>query len=71
MKVLSTPVPTNRRTEFGSYSIAVESGADRVTVKSRVVIGMREVAPAEYAKWKAFCAEVDHALSARLVIGPR
>jgi hypothetical protein len=71
MKVVSSPTPAEKKTEFGSYSIQVESGPDRVTIKSRVVVGMREVKPADYAKWKTFCGEVDHAMSARLVIGPR
>jgi hypothetical protein len=71
MKVRSAPMPTERKTEFGSYSITVESGGDRVTIRSRVAVGMREVKPADYAKWKTFCAEVDHAMSARLVIGPK
>jgi hypothetical protein len=69
-KVVSAPPAASGDTRFGSYSVKVEQKNGQVTVKSRVAIKVNRVTPAEYAAWKKFCAEVDRALTPRLVVKP-
>jgi hypothetical protein len=48
--------------------LTVEKQADEVVVKSRLGLKVSRVAPNDYAAFKAFCAEADRALGARLVV---
>ncbi len=69
-KVVSAPPAASGSTRFGSYSVKVEQESGQVTVKSHVEIKVNRVTPAEYAAWKTFCADVDRALTPRLVVKP-
>jgi hypothetical protein len=69
MRVVSVPAKTNVDNPFGSYRIDVEQQAGQVIVKSRLVVRARRITPAQYPQWQKFCAAVDRALGAPLVIG--
>jgi hypothetical protein len=56
---------------FGSYSVTVDESDGKVVVHSKVVIKADKIAPDRYAAWKLFCAEVDSALTPRLLLGPK
>jgi hypothetical protein len=68
VKVVSAPESANGDSRFGWYSVTVEKQSDKVTVKSRVGLKVTRVVPKDYAAFKAFCAEADRALGARLVV---
>jgi hypothetical protein len=67
-RVVSAPDSANGDSRFGWYSIVVDKQADKVSVKSRLGLKVTRVPPADYAAFKAFCAEADRALGARLVV---
>ncbi len=68
MKVLSEPPATNIDTRFGTLVISTTKEGNKVVVKSRLALKMDRIAPAEYAAFKQFCAQVDQALTPRLVV---
>jgi tetratricopeptide (TPR) repeat protein/transglutaminase-like putative cysteine protease len=68
IKVVSAPETKNGDSRFGWYSVVVEQQPDKVTVKSRLGLKVTRVVPKDYAAFKAFCAEADRALGARLVV---
>jgi len=68
VRVVSAPEPASRDTRFGWYSLTVDKQPDKITVKGRLGLKVTRVAPNDYAAFKAFCAEADHALAARLVV---
>jgi hypothetical protein len=68
VKVVSAPEPANADTRFGWYSLAIEKQADKITVKGRLGLKVTRVPPSDYAAFRAFCAEADRALGARLVV---
>lgn len=70
MHVVSSPTAVNHTGPFGAYSVEVAQRPGEVLVKSRVAIRTSRVVPADYAAWQRFCAEVDAALTPRLVVGP-
>jgi hypothetical protein len=48
----------------------VETKPGEVVVKSRLSLTVTRVAPARYPEFKRFCADVDSALSPRLLVSP-
>jgi hypothetical protein len=68
MKVVSAPENAKGTSPFGWYSVEVERQGDRVTVKSRLGLGVERVSPADYPAFKRFCEEVDRAFGPRLVV---
>jgi tetratricopeptide (TPR) repeat protein len=69
-KVVSAPVPVEKTTPFGSYSVKVEQAHGEVVVKSKLSIKVPRILPADYQAWKRFCEEADSALSPRLLVKP-
>jgi hypothetical protein len=70
MVVRSAPVNATKTTEFGSYSIAVESDGSTFTVTSKLTLKVQRVPKERYAAFQAFCTEVDQAFAPRLLVGP-
>jgi len=70
MRVVSAPESAKGTSPFGWYSIDVDRQGDRMTVKSRIGLGVPRVSPEDYPAFKRFCEEVDRAMSPRLVVGP-
>jgi hypothetical protein len=68
--VVSAPPAASGAGPFGSYSVAVEEQSGKAIVKTKVTIKVVTVLPENYSAWKQFCADVDAALTPRLVIGP-
>jgi len=68
-KVVSAPSHAEGTGPFGSYSVTVEEQPSKIIVTSRVTLTVTKVAPENYAAWKQFSADVDSALTPRLVIG--
>ena len=68
-KVVSAPPRAEGMGPFGSYSVTVEEQPSKVIVKSRVTLTATTIPPENYAAWKQFTADVDSALTPRLVIG--
>ncbi|HEX6764659.1 MAG TPA: DUF3857 domain-containing protein, partial [Polyangiaceae bacterium] len=68
VKVVSAPEPANGDTRFGWYSLTVDKQADKITVKGRLGLRVTRVSPSDYTAFRAFCAEADRALGARLVV---
>ena len=56
--------------QFGSYSVKVEQQRGEVIVRSKLLVKVSRVEPADYAAWKRFCEEADSALSPRLLVKP-
>jgi hypothetical protein len=69
-RVVSLPPEASGDTPYGSYSVKVEAKPGEVMVKSRVSLKVTRVSPAQYPEFKRFCAEVDAALSPRLLVSP-
>jgi cellulose synthase operon protein C len=67
--VVAAPQTTKGDGAFGSYSVEVDVQPNRVTCHSRLSLSKLRVMPAEYAKFREFCAEVDSAFGKRLVVG--
>lgn len=67
-RVLSIPDVVKEDGRFGSYSVGVEQQAGKIVVRSRVTVRATRVTRESYAEWKKFCAAVDKALAARLVL---
>jgi cellulose synthase operon protein C len=67
--VVASPQTIKGEGPFGSYSVDVDRQQNRVTVRSRLSLSKLRVVPAEYAKFREFCAEVDSAFGKRLVVG--
>lgn len=69
MKVVSAPASSNKTTPFGGYEFEVETQPGKVTVRSKVWISKPRIAPAEYAKFRAFCEAVDRTFDQPVVFG--
>jgi hypothetical protein len=67
-KVVSAPPRAEGQSAFGSYSVTVEEQPSKITVKSRVTLTTMTISPDAYAAWKQFSADVDSALTPRLVV---
>lgn len=67
--VVASPQTTKASGAFGSYSVDVDVQANRVTVRSQLSLSKLRITPAEYGKFREFCAEVDSAFGKRLVVG--
>ena len=48
--------------------LSMEALPTQVTVKSRIVVRASVIGPKQYAAWQQFCADVDQALTPRLVV---
>ncbi len=69
--VHSGPVNVDKQTEFGDFSVKIEHQPGKVLVTSRLLLKQTHISPKQYAAWRAFCEEVDAAMTPRLVIGPK
>ncbi|RYZ07258.1 MAG: DUF3857 domain-containing protein [Myxococcales bacterium] len=69
-KVVSAPVPVEKTTPFGAYSVKVEQAHGEVVVKSKLSIKVPRIDPSDYQAWKRFCEEADSAFSPRLLVKP-
>jgi cellulose synthase operon protein C len=69
-KVVSAPVPVEKSSQFGSYSVKVEQAHGEVVVKSKLSIKVPRIDPTDYQAWKRFCEEADSAFSPRLLVKP-
>ncbi len=69
-KVVSAPVPVEKTTPFGSYSVKIEQAHGEVIVKSKLSVKVPRIEPADYQAWKRFCEEADSAFSPRLLVKP-
>jgi hypothetical protein len=68
-KVQSVPSAAQGTGPFGSYSVTVTEEPSKITVKSKVTLTATKVMPDAYPAWKQFAADVDSALTPRLVVG--
>ncbi|MBN2192748.1 MAG: DUF3857 domain-containing protein [Polyangiaceae bacterium] len=68
-KVKSQPPDVSATSRFGEYSVATTRRGNEVTVTSHLAVTATRIAPADYAEWQRFCADVDRAFGPRLIIG--
>jgi hypothetical protein len=68
--VVSLPPEASGDTPYGSYSVKVETKPGEVVVKSRLSLKVTRILPARYPEFRRFCADVDAALSPRLLVSP-
>ncbi|HVU02063.1 MAG TPA: DUF3857 domain-containing protein [Polyangiaceae bacterium] len=68
-KVLSLPPAAQGTGPFGSYAVSVTEEPQKISVKTKVTLTANVVPPDAYAAWKQFAADVDSALTPRLVVG--
>jgi hypothetical protein len=71
LAVVSAPEAKSGKTEFGEYSLEVSRSDRETTIQTRIAMRTLKVAPAKYAAFRAFAADLDHALTQRLIVGPR
>ena len=69
-EIISAPATVREDGPFGSFSVEVTRGKDRVSVKSRIVVSANRIAPKDYPAWKRFCEASDRAMAPRLVVRP-
>lgn len=62
------PRPALVDTPFGKLVLTVEPRGDAVVAVSELTLARSRITPAEYAAFRAFCAQVDAALAQRMVI---
>ena len=55
---------------FGRFHMDVEQDGDRVRVRSTLDVTRARIAPADYARFRAFLGEVDAALGERVTVAP-
>jgi hypothetical protein len=67
-QIVSKPPKVAFASEFGAYSVDVETKGQEVTVTSRLELRVSRVNPERYAEWKTFCTAADEAMSHPLVI---
>lgn len=70
MQVQSAPSTITKKTPFGSFEVKYEKTGRTVTVKSSLYLFVDRVTPKDYAEFRKFCTEADHALDQKLVIEP-
>jgi tetratricopeptide (TPR) repeat protein/transglutaminase-like putative cysteine protease len=70
-RVVSAPKPVDIQSPFGRFVLTVESGAGSVHVKSSLRLTRLRVPVAEYPALRAWCEQVDRALSQRVVVAPK
>lgn len=70
MTIVSTPPAVNQKTPFGSFAIEVKKQGRKVTIESRLSLTTLKIDKQDYAAFKQFCSDADHALSSRLLLGP-
>jgi hypothetical protein len=68
-KVKSLPETVQKDTPFGSFAVATEQAAGKVSVRSTVTFRKTRITPSEYPAWRAFCEAADRAFAQRLVLG--
>jgi hypothetical protein len=66
--VVSAPPNVSKSTAFGSYSVKVEQKPGEVVVTSSLAVKASRIKPAEYSKWRQFCADADQAMAHRLIV---
>jgi cellulose synthase operon protein C len=69
-KVISAPEDRTGNSQFGSFSIKVEQGKGEIVVRSKLMVKVPRIEPADYQAWKRFCEDADSALSPRLLVKP-
>jgi transglutaminase-like putative cysteine protease len=67
--VVAGPETKKKSSPFGEYAVEVDVQQNKVSVRSKLRLTKLRVLPAEYAKFREFCAEVDSAFGKRLVVG--
>ncbi len=70
-RVVALPSAVDLPSPFGHFVLAVESGPGGVHVKSTLAMTRLRTPMSEYAALRAWCEQVDRALSQRLVIAPK
>jgi len=67
-RVVAVPKAIDLPSPFGHFVLSVEAGAGGVHVKSTLTMTRLRTPVSDYATLRAWCEEVDRALSQRLVI---
>ena len=67
-RVSSLPVSTSGVSPFGTYSLAVETGAGTIHVKTTVTLSKTRVTASEYPAFRVWCEGVDSALGQRATV---
>ncbi|MGO8994041.1 MAG: DUF3857 domain-containing protein [Polyangiaceae bacterium] len=70
-RVIAIPKPIDLPSPFGRFVLSAEAGPGGVHVKSTLTITRLRIPVADYPSLRAWCEQVDHALSQRLVIAPK
>ena len=68
-RVLSLPQDTNLNTPFGAAVLRYERAGNEVVVKTSVQFRKLRIAPAEYAAFRDFCAQVESAFKGEVRVG--
>jgi len=68
MHVVSTPVPADVRTPFGSVRVATETAGSAVHVVTTITLDQTRIAARDYAAFRAFCEAGDRALDQRVIV---
>jgi tetratricopeptide (TPR) repeat protein len=69
-KVISAPENREGNSQFGSFSVKVEQAKGEIVVRSKLMVKVPRIEPADYQAWKRFCEDADSALSPRLLVKP-
>jgi tetratricopeptide (TPR) repeat protein len=70
-RVMSAPKPVEVASPFGKFVLSVEQSGGAVHVTSSLAITRLRIPVAEYPALRAWCEQVDRALSQRLVVAPK
>jgi tetratricopeptide (TPR) repeat protein len=70
-RVASSPKPVDIPSPFGHFTLGVEANAASVHVKTSLTMTRLRIPAAEYPALRAWCEDVDRALSQRLVVAPK
>jgi hypothetical protein len=68
---MSAPKPVEVASPFGKFVLSVEQSGGAVHVTSSLAITRLRIPVAEYPALRAWCEQVDRALSQRLVVAPK
>jgi transglutaminase-like putative cysteine protease/Flp pilus assembly protein TadD len=67
-KVKSAPQSSKGSSAFGSYAVEVEAGGGTLRVKTSVTLAKTRITVSEYAAFREWCEQVDHALGQRATV---
>ena len=70
-RVMSAPKPVELASPFGKFVLSVEQSGGAVHVTSALAMTRLRIPVAEYPALRAWCEQVDRALSQRLVVAPK